>query len=68
MPDRDALSRCAEAIADWPQLWSPLLDEHVSGPDGRCRACRSALHVAPRWPCNIAVVALTARRLAAATG
>lgn len=57
------LAHSALAIADWPQLWSRLLVAHVAGEDGRCRGCPSAVHVAPRWPCRISVLATTAHGL-----
>jgi hypothetical protein len=59
----EILLRCAEVIADRPQWWSRLLADHVPGPDGRCRACPSAVSAAPRWPCRIAVLADAARGL-----
>jgi hypothetical protein len=55
------LTRAAGVIANSPALWSRLLVDHVAGHDGRCRGCPSQVHVAPRWPCRIAVLAAAAR-------
>lgn len=67
---RYPITEAAAAIAGWPQLWSRLLADHVAGPDGRCRACTSSTHIAPRWPCRLAELADAAqamhRRAAAA--
>lgn len=60
---RDHIAAAAAAIADWQQLWSGLLTEHVAGPDGRCRACTSSVRAAPRWPCGPAALAEAAREI-----
>jgi hypothetical protein len=54
---------CAAEIADRPGLWSRLLAEHTAGSDGRCRGCPSAVQLAPRSPCRIAVLAATAHAM-----
>lgn len=57
---QDRISEAAAVIADWPSLWRELLRAHVAGPDGRCRGCASAVRIAPRSPCQTAVMAATA--------
>ncbi len=61
-PER-ILVRCAAEIAGWRRLWTSLLDEHIEDDHGRCRGCRSAVRLAPRWPCRPAVLATTAQAL-----
>jgi hypothetical protein len=48
----------AAELARALQLCARLLADHVAGPDGRCVGCRSAVRIAPRWPCRIATLAL----------
>jgi hypothetical protein len=55
----------AAVLAGMPRSWQSLLTAHVSGPDGRCRGCRSQVAPAPRWPCALYCVAARARRIAA---
>lgn len=65
MTDRslEILAGSAMVLACWPDVCARLLARHVAGPDGRCRGCPSALHVAPLSPCRIAELAATARGL-----
>jgi hypothetical protein len=58
---RDRITEAAAVIAGWTRLWSQLLVVHVAGPDGRCRGCWSSTHVAPRWPCRLAELAVAAQ-------
>ena len=48
----------AAELARTPQLCAL----HVAGPDWRCLGCRSAVRLAPRWPCLIASLAQFADR------
>ncbi|MGI5125608.1 hypothetical protein ACQEVB_02220 [Pseudonocardia sp. CA-107938] len=50
----------AAELARAPKLCERLRAEHVAGPDGRCVGCRSAVRIAPRWPCRIATLVLRA--------
>jgi hypothetical protein len=63
---RDRITEAAAVIADWPTLWQDLLRLHVAGADGRCRGCFSAVHPAPRVPCNIAELAAAAATISRA--
>jgi hypothetical protein len=57
----------AVELAAMPEVWSALLQLHVSGRDGRCRGCRSQVGIAPHWPCTLYRAAAQARRIAAGT-
>lgn len=61
----DYWADAARHLARLPEVVTGLLARHVAGPDGRCRECRSSVHGAPAWPCNLA---LLARRAAAGPG
>jgi hypothetical protein len=51
------LAGAATVLAQWPRVVARLLHEHVPGPDGRCRGCRSQVRTAPRWPCRLTLLA-----------
>jgi hypothetical protein len=57
----------AETLARYqPRTWQLLLEHHVAGPDGRCRACAGSTRGAPMWPCTLYLVAEHARLIVAA--
>lgn len=53
-------------LARLTEVWARLLEVHVAGGDGRCRACTSQVRPADRWPCTLYRAAARARRIAAA--
>lgn len=55
-PTPRLMADAAAILAGWPRLRARLHAVHVPGPDGRCRACTSQMHRAPRWPCAIATL------------
>ncbi len=57
MDHPDMITGVAAELAGAPGLCARLLADHVAGPDGRCVGCRSAVRLAPRWPCRLATVA-----------
>lgn len=56
------LTGAVGVLAQWPRVVARLLDEHVPGPDGRCRGCRSQVRQAPRWPGRLTLLARRAAR------
>jgi hypothetical protein len=53
----DEMTSVAAELAGAPGVCVRLLAAHVAGPDGRCVGCRSAVRLAPRWPCRLATIA-----------
>ena len=52
----EGLLGTATELSRAPDVCARLLAEHVAGPDGRCAGCRSAVRLAPRWPCRLAAL------------
>lgn len=48
-----------------PDVWARLLEDHCADASGTCRACRSQVRPAERWPCSLYRAAAQARRIAA---
>jgi hypothetical protein len=46
----------------FPEVIPVLMAQHLPGPDGRCRSCRSGNRSAPLWPCSLRILAETAAR------
>ncbi|MGH3611337.1 MAG: hypothetical protein ACRDRK_01690 [Pseudonocardia sp.] len=69
----DLGKRKGTAIGEWataielawmPVVWANLLATHVDDGCGRCRACRSQVREAERWPCALHRLASAARQIA----
>jgi hypothetical protein len=60
MDHLDQIAGMAVELAVVPGVCARLLADHVAGPDGRCAGCRSAVRLAPQWPCRLALIALLA--------
>lgn len=53
----------ADVMADMPEVWRRLIDDHVPDRLGRCRGCRSDTGSGERWPCSLYRIATQARQV-----
>jgi hypothetical protein len=54
--NEDSWQEAATIVRGWIGTAARLREQHVPGPDGRCRGCTSAVRPAPHWPCGIALL------------